>query len=387
MAQAHGIAIISLIAIGTASWLLLAQPAEAPLPPEVGRQGPENDPDATPVIEPQRAAAGRREIDVTGAAETNKTSGAEPEDEPESNKVEAEPEPNVQLVVLQRAEQGFAHEPVQQYRWRYQPAGSPALNGPGAEDGQLLLPAGTRGLLLVEADGFTPDRQEIEVPAQGAPPLIVDIFLDAAARQTGIWITARDSMGAGVERLRIDIWRLPDDQPDPAPGIDPQGRTMWSRIGDAPGGRCRLPNLDAGRYALRAQPCEADGTPLPLLPQRSVFRFTGSEHIPLQYDFAPGQVLTIDSQGGSGAPQKLQAIVRGRDGSQLPVWWRSQTPEGPSRVSLNSVTMPGRASSLLALPRDDYALQLTDEAGRTLSVTPAAGGTADLRPFTLVLIR
>ena len=385
MARAHGIAIVSLIAIGTASWLILAQQDESPLPPDNSGQMPPDEAESPPVIEPQRTAVGRAHIDVTGSDETPKTSADVTE--PTAPEPPPEAQPNVQLVVLQRAEQGFAHEPVKQFRWRYQPAGSPAVKGPGPDNGMLTLPAGTRGVLLVEADGFTPDRQRVEIPAESTAPLVIDIFLDPQARQSGVWISARDPLGAGVEQLCIDLWRLPADQPDPAPGIDPKGRTMWTRIGKAPGGRCRLPNLDAGRYALRAQPCDADGTPLPLLPQRSVFRFTGNEHIPLQYDFLPGQVLTIESQNGSGQEQKLRATVRSRDGSQVPVWWRSHPPQGTPRVSLNSVTMPGRATSLLALPRDDYALQLTDDDGQPLSVMPAAGGTADLRPFTLLLRR
>ena len=188
-----------------------------------------------------------------------------------------------------------------------------------------------------------------------------------------------------VDRLRIDLWSLAAGAADPVPGIDPKAHTMWSRVGTDAAGRFGLPTLEAGRYALRAQPCNEDGTPQPLQPQRRVFSFAGHEAVPLTMQFAQGVVLAVEGDNAAVAAREFRAVVRGNDGAQQTVVWRSITARG-AVVATNSLTLPQRATTLLALPIENYALELL--AGSQPVIAIPVPGTNNLqRSFRATLPR
>lgn len=368
MARRHGIALLALIAAGTATWVVLARndPQEPPvaLPP-----GPEDAPER-PAGDPPEPAAGRREPARPGGTGVEGARGAAPAPQPEAAAAGEPAGPGAAAtpgVLLRVRERGG--RPVAAFTWRFQPEGGEPVTGAG-EDGsaRLALPAGSTGRLLVEAPGFEPGVQPLAVPEVAAEPLGVDVFLAATPPLAGVAITAVDRLGEPVGRLRIDLWRLPEGAPAPAADIDPAGRTLWSRTGEAADGSYRLPPLAAGRYALRAQPCREDGTALPLLPERRVFAFAGHEAVPLRLSFAPGVVLAITSaepgsaSAGQGPARELQVTVRGGDGAVLPMAWRSRTAEG-FVVADGAVTLPGEAATLLAQPPGHYAVAVQGGAG------------------------
>lgn len=343
--------IVLLLAIG--AWLALgrdpaAPPQQGPDAPAAGeRRDVARDAEAERVaVASSPAAVHDRDDDAgaEGSAPAAGEAGAEPAAPP--------------ATVLLRVHDLAAREVVPEFRWRFVPERGGAQHGAG-QDGRAGLPLGDgAGFLLVEAEGFLPASQRVESLPPPAPAQQLDVFLTRTAPLTGVTLAATAPDGAPVERLRIDLWQSDPGTPTP-PGTDPDRSPLWTRIGVGENGTFRLPDVEPGDYLLRAQPCGEDGAPLPLLPWRTGFAFTGGNAVPLAHAFAPGCVLRLEAPARPGPPVECRVVVRAADGSEIESLWRSTDGTGAAVVSRRTVLLPGVATVVLALPSAVFAVEVT----------------------------
>lgn len=265
---------------------------------------------------------------------------------------------------------------VPAFRWRFVPDHGEPLRGDGTEgEARLPLPPGRTGALLVEADGYGPESQRIAVPAPGAEPLQLQVFLLASLPLAEVTIRATDPLGEPVSALRIDLWRQP--RPDASAdhgsgqGRDPAAPPLWTRIGLAADGVFRLPALEPGSFLLRAQPCDEEGLPLPLLPWRRAFAFGGDAAVPLEHAFAAGQTLSLEASEDGRGLRECEVVARDAAGTPIPTLWRSRRADGTFVVSDHVVLLPGRATTVLALP-PVHELEVRS-SGSVLAVTEQPG--------------
>ncbi|MGE3353336.1 MAG: hypothetical protein AB7O84_16475 [Planctomycetota bacterium] len=389
MARIHGIVVLAAIAAGTGLWFAMirggddvAPPLPSTAPPADAGEGLDP-PDQLRTGDPVRVAADRP---TTTSGSTNP---AAPADDPvvgaPTVATTDAPAANVELHVLHLV----GRAPVDAFRWSYQRAdGSPPLHGDGASGrAALALPAGTVGRLLVEAADLEAETRPLQVPGATAPPTRVDLALAPRAAASGVTLRARAPDGAPVTRLRLDVWRLQPGEEFAAATDDHDGEPMWSRVGGADDGAFALPTLAADSYALRAQPVDEDGAPLPLQPWRHRLAFAGHEAVALVAQFAAGVVLQVQVAPDGGAPVLVRAEVTDPARGVLPVAWRSVRDDATPTVGRSVVELPGRATTLLALPPGAYALRLELD-GAALALQPDhAAGDPGRRAFTATLPR
>ncbi len=388
MARLHGIAVLFAIAGGTALWFALSTGDEVapPLPPSSDRPAGPRPTHAVPTDD-ARAVVPPAAADAAVPGPTA--------DQPTTPTPAAAPTPtavaaNVELLVRDLVRK----QPVVAFRWTFHPLGGAPMHGhttadpittavapaPGRAD--LELPPATRGELQVEAEGLAAHAVTIAVPRRLAAPLQVEVFLAPLPTEAGVVLAARDQRGQPIERLRIDLWSLRPTMPPVAPDCDPEHDPLWQRSGSAGDGTFVLPSLVAGSYALRAQPIDADDVALPLQPVRRQFAFAGNEAVPFDCVFVPGIVLEVTAE--AGLELQLAATVATR-AATVPVWWRSRTTAGPPRVGKDTLVLPGRATSLLALPIGDYDLSL--RSGDVPMVLQPQAATDGVRTFRAILPR
>jgi hypothetical protein len=380
MARSHGIAVVLTIFGGAAFWLwsaLRTEPDAPPLPP-MPATSDRTAQDAP--VERESSRAIERKAD---------TKPPPPIESPKTNEPAPAPEPaaTAQIVTAVAQVSDLTDRTlIPAFRWTFRSNGKDDLRGSG-KDGHadLTLPHGAQGALFVEAEGYAPERVTLTLPALASAPIPVDVFLTRNQALVGVTISARDDQAAPVARLRLDLWQIPGGTADPAVGTDPTTKPVWTRMGNGTEGSFRLPDLPAGRLALRAQPVDDRGDALPLLPWRQVFAFSGNESVPFVIDFEPGLVLSL-SAAADGKPEAECAITLRRGGEVMPAIWRSRTDDqGPGTLGQDLVTLPGTALTALAVPPGDYAI----EVGLGAQSTPAAfaGNDGRKRLFTFRLPR
>lgn len=379
MARTHGIAIVVLIVAGTSAWFLAS--AGDPLAPPLPATTPN---DAAPLPSNPLPAGGRTTVGDPTAGPVAGSRPGEGGDRPDAGGEPPAPAatpPNVQLAVLDLAERA----PIARFRWTFAAEGAAPIRG-DATDGSaaVALPPGAAGSLLVEADGFAAATRTLTVPAAGAPLLPLEFRLERSLAAAGVTVSAHAPDGTPVARLRIDLWQLPADAPPLPAGADPQHEPLWKRGGQGENGVFALPSLAPGRYALRAQPVDGSDAALPLQPWRREFAFAGHEAVPLAAAFSPGVVLAIAADDAV-AELQLTALVQTATGP-WPVQWRSQRPSGSIAIGTDVLVLPGRATTLLALPPADYRIELRQgDAVVPLIAEPTSD--RDRRCFRAVLPR
>ncbi len=319
MARAHGIAVVALILGGTGAWMALAlgggDGSPAPSAPPSG-PGP-----AAPA--PSIPAPGQR-VQVPGPAGAQNNPSPSPAGGAGESAAPAAPAAApANLVVRVRAQADGA--PVPGLRWTLWLDGArrTGVAEPGA-DIALSVREGATGEVLLEAFGFQPERRPVQV-TPGVTALL-EVTLAAHGAQTGVTITARDEHGAPVPQLRVDVWRLTADA---APDAPVDGSPLWSRRAGSDDGAYRLPDLEPGRYEVRAMAVDQDGGQRPLLAIRRRFEVTGSNHIPIDAAFVPGTCvrLRLTDPGGTALPatQDVRGIelrAFGPDGARRSLVWR-----------------------------------------------------------------
>jgi hypothetical protein len=372
MGRAHALVVLAAIAGGTGLWVGLSLD-EAPVPLDLGNDTRASTEPTQPKPDGDAARARvQRPVDAP----------PEPVGSGEPSTIPAPPAEagTVELLVRDLA----GRQAVAAFRWRFLQEDAEPRLGTGQHGAAALhLPRAATGRLFVEAEGMEPAEQELRVPAAGAPPLRVELFLAPRATASGVVLDAKDDRGGPVTRLRLDLWKLPTPQQTPVLD-DPEGEPLWKRTFAADDGLFRLTALAAGDYALRAQPVDEHGVALPLQPWRHAFSFAGHEAVPLVAEFRPGVVLSIAAE--TGAPLVLRATVTTAAGPR-PVWWRSRRGEETPVVGIDVVELPGRATTLLALPPGDYAVALQhDGVPVALHAAPLpAAASPGVRAFTAVL--
>jgi hypothetical protein len=353
MGRTHAVVVLAAIGLGAGLWLTLSSPqfeTAPPLPPVDPRPQPSAPTERPSAAQAQRQAAGPQR-DEAARAETVAAEKAEPAT---TSAPTAALSSNVRLNARSLA----SKEPIAQFRWRYLPqdefGGVKGMGSAGRAD--LGLTRGGIGRLYVEAEGHEPYEQAITVPTLGQPDLLLDVFLSPAASAAGVLFEATSQSGAAIARLRIDLWQLPADAAALDTATDPSHEPLWKRAFEDGDGVHKLPDLPPGRYQLRAQPVDADGWALPLLPQRLGFVFLGHESVRLHAQFSPGMVLRIECPN-DGMPPRLCDIETIGSGSPLPVRWHTRGETG-NFAALDAAMLPGRAESVTALPELPYGLSV-----------------------------
>ena len=193
-----------------------------------------------------------------------------------------------------------ARTPVAAFRWRWQNSLT-TLRGKGtAGRAELTLPEHAVGQLLVEADGLQPWlRDGIGAPPAPSPTTVLDVFLAPAVAAAGITLHVRDLALAPIANVRVDAFRIHDDNRQLAWQL---GNAMWARRAMAADGRYPLSTLAPGEYGIRVVATDADGELLPLLPYVHTFVLTGDngfiEDVPLE----AGALLALDLRDAAGQP-------------------------------------------------------------------------------------
>jgi hypothetical protein len=376
MARAHGIALLVTIAAGAGFWLWAAHDDSGTAPPPVR---PEASPSPTAARTPVDTAVAREPLAPAdaprpGAAPSTKLPPQAPDEGPV-----AEPAA-VDLQVRDAA----TKEAIAAFRWRFRPAdgATDELKGKGTAGAVgIALPARARGELFVEADGYQPESRPVQVPAILGAPQQLALFLTRTQARVGVTLVAHDDQSAPVARLRLELWQLAPNAADPPAGTDPTDPPLWSRIGTGDEGTFHLPDLPVGRLALRAQPVDEHGDALPLLPWRAVFAFGGVEAVDYAVDFLPGVVLVLTADDDQQPAVVLGCTVRNRAGEPVPIVWRSRRDErAAASLGGDRVSLPGRATTALALPLGDYTLELAH--GDATFAATATGGEGRVRNYT-----
>lgn len=348
MARTHALVVLAAITLGTGLWFYCSQPEpDAPPLPAVPRR---HEPDPANANDP---ASARVAFETPSEAPTQTG----------STDLEAAPVPqpagdspfNVDLSVRDLAD----HAPLAAFTWQFVADGREPQRGEGTNGrARLDLPPRVGGQLLVESPRMEAHTRRLDTPAAGMTALQVEVFLPSRAAASGVTLTARDENGAAVTRLRLDLWQLTDEHQPPAANSDPAHDPLWKRIGDDAEGLFVLPTIASGRYALRAQPIDDDGATRPLQPARFQFAFAGHEAVPLEARFVHGCVLRIESPDDGGAATQFAVVTLLRGEVEDGIWWQNRDNSGRTIVAADTAVLPGRVETLLALPPDDYRIEL-----------------------------
>lgn len=280
MARAHGIAVLALIGIGAASWLLLANGNvdAPPLPAATGEAKPQAGDAEQAAMQRTATEAATEPMPVAAAAVTEPTVS-----DPQPAGVVP---PNLQLDV--RDQRTGQH--VASFQWRWTAAVGAAK---GEEQGgrtALALAPGVEGELLVESAGLEPVTRRLATPQPGANPLLVDLVLApvVATAQTGIVV--RDADQAPVANIRVTLLR------------EDRTTQVWSRRAAAADGVYRLPAIEPGTYWLRTTAVDAEGMSLPLVPVERQVHVSGITSVEEDIRMARGCLLQLDVLDATGNP-------------------------------------------------------------------------------------
>jgi hypothetical protein len=346
MARIHGIVLVTLILGGTALWLLLAQPSGSSAEPISGPQGGRAEPEPPGPLLP----GVREEVKGSGTAKQPEVS------KPPVPAGGGEAAGPADVVLRVRGIPGNVMLP--KYRWTLWAEGQRRTGTADEQGGDtgLRMPKGTPYRVLLEADGYEPQEKNGTIAAE---PQVLDVFLATAGKHTGVVVTARDERAQPVPNLRVDLWRLKADAALDQTGA--AGEPLWSRRTSNDEGSYQLPELEPGRYELRAMAVDGEGALLPLLPFRARFEVTGSNSVPLQANLLPGAVLTLQPVDPAGSPLRggpddnrpplpaieLRAI--GPDGKEHDVDWRG-AGSGRAVVERNKLVEGREVTCAEALP-------------------------------------
>lgn len=190
--------------------------------------------------------------------------------------------------------------PIQPFRWRYVQQAAVLRGESETHTAELSLPAGSRGDLIVEADGMQPfSRKDLGIARVPATVKQLAIFLTPTASAEGITLMVKDQSRQPVPHVRVDAFEITDDNRQTAWQL---GRSMWSRRTSAEDGNYTLPPLPAGEYGILLVATDDEGALLPMLAYRQTFTLTGSngflEDVPLE----PACALQLELVELNGQP-------------------------------------------------------------------------------------
>ena len=346
MARAHGIAVLALIGIGAAAWLLLATGNED-VPPL---------PVATEQAKPQAGEAEQAALQRTATEAAAEQQPAAAVAEPNPAVRDLQPAdvvpPNLQLEVRdQRTGQHVAG-----FKWRWT---APAGSAKGEEQGgrtALPLAPGVEGELLVEAAGLEPVTRRLTTPAPGANPLLVDLVLAPVVATAHTGLVVRDADQAPVANIRVTLLR------------EDRTTQVWSRRAAAADGAYRLPPIEPGTYWLRTAAVDAEGKPLPLVPVERQVNVNGITPVEEDIRMARGCLLTLDVLDAAGNPfdpkqsgrVELQLLDQG--GAVHRVDWLGGTG-AEAVVASDQVPARGTIRSAVAVPMGSCTIVVRGPGG------------------------
>jgi len=351
MAKAHGLAVLALIFGGAGLWFLLAHGNDFTPPANDGpatARRTEAPPDA--VAAPR--AGSRRSVPMpafgNGAVEPSATTAAA------ANQADAL-QPNLVLHVRDL----ISKQPIEHFHCTWTAGDDRNRSDADHGEARLRLPPG-RGTLLVEAETWQPcSRDDLDLPAPGAEPLLVELFLQHAGPGTGVRLSVVDDLGRPVAQLRVDTF--PAVPGNSRPWLT--ARATSARKASAADGVYDLPALAPGSHVLRLQALDGEGAPRALQCDYLPVELTGSNAIVQSVQLQPGTPLTlalVDAGGQPCNPDELGGVaLRLVDavGSVYPQLWEVVTPQG--RVeSLDALPAAGDALARDALPFGNYRLEV-----------------------------
>ncbi len=332
MARVHGIAVLALIGIGAAAWLLLATDSDDAAPPP-----------PAPTEEPRDGTGAAAQATMQRTAAEAAPPPAAPTTEPKAAARDFRPadvvQPNLQLDV--RDQRTGQHVASFQWRWT-------ALVGTakGEEQGghtALSLAPGVEGELLVESAGLEPVTRRFTTPTPGANPLLVDLVLSPVVATAGAGLVVLDTMLAPVTGIRVTLLR------------EDRFTKVWSRRAKAADGVYRLPTIEPGSYWVRVAAVDEQGMPLPLVPVDRQVTVTGVSSVEESVRLQPGCLLSLDVLAADGNPfdpkQCGRVGLRFLDatGAQHNVDWRSGSG-AEALVAADQVPAVGRIHAETAVP-------------------------------------
>jgi hypothetical protein len=269
---------------GVLLWLPAADPELPPAPADPAA------PDPAPV-----AAPSQRAIAATPPAPSPPPSGWQPETAAHPAGGPA----NVTLTVRSSATRAALAAFHVTFCTNLPTVALPVMRAEGKDGAAALqLAPGSRGELLVEADGHAPATAEVLAPPSGHWPLHLDLFLDPVAGGSGIALRVRGPDGAPIPHVRVQALALRGNPTDEWAGA----RQLWLRRASDAEGRYELPELAPGLCGIRLCATAADGALLPLLPFARIYSLDGSNGFREDALLEPGCLLTLDLVDRDGVP-------------------------------------------------------------------------------------
>ena len=341
MARAHGIAVLALIGIGAAAWLLLATDNEDVPPLPVAAEEPR----------PQAGDAAQAALQRTATETTTESEPAAVVAEPKAPVRDFQPvdvvQPNLQLDVRdQRTGQHVAG-----FKWRWT---APAGSAKGEEQGgrtALPLAPGVEGELLVEAAGLEPVTRRLTTPAPGANPLLVDLVLAPVVATAHTGLVVRDADQAPVANIRVTLLR------------EDRTTQVWSRRAAAADGAYRLPPIEPGTSGNGLPSASTAAVPV----ERQV-NVNGITPVEEDIRMARGCLLTLDVLDAAGNPfdpkqsgrVELQFLDNG--GAVHRVDWLGGTG-AEAVVASDQVPARGTIRSAMAVPMGSCTIVVRGPGG------------------------
>lgn len=279
------IAVVALVVLGGAAFWWMQQDTPVQAPPSGAEQG--------------EAPRGENALpDAVQADSERETVSRPPQPAPEPAQPETgepatdEPESVPVRPSIVEVHDATSNALLPAFRWRFLHGNATVRGESDAGVGELALPPGVTGDLLIEADGMQPAaRKAVTVPTEAEPQLRLQVYLTPTATAQGITLLVHDVGRQPVQNVRVDAFELNAQNRDGAWHL---GKALWARRTAATDGRYQLPPLPPGEYGIRLLATDAQGQLLPSSPFRRAFTLTGSNGFLEDVTLEPACALRLE---------------------------------------------------------------------------------------------
>jgi len=350
------IAVVALLVLGAATYWWLQQDTAVQAPPsELEQQhGDPRDPSV-----PDVASADAQRQSATPPPDANAQPAPPQPNEPQPD----EPTPTPQRPSIVEVRNATDNQLLPTFRWRFSHGQHTERGESETGIGELDLPPGTTGDLLVEADGMQPaTKKALYVPTDAEPQLRLQLYLTPTARSQGITLLVHDVDRRPVANVRVDAFELNAQNRDGAWHL---GKPMWARRTAAANGRYELPPLPPGEYGIQLLATDAEGALLPTSTFRRAFTLTGSNGFLEDVTLEPACALRLEllEPNGNAFDPKPHGNVTitlnapGEHGIQRK--WTAAHPNGTGTITeADHVPAPSPIWLAAPIPPGTYTLEI-----------------------------
>lgn len=228
-------------------------------------------------------------------------------------------------------------------------------------EGWSSVPLDEVGVLLVEAEGYTPESRPGFSVSSSNPEISLTLYLNPRAPFSGVELLMLDDRGLPIPHLQVTARRFDD----------PTGAPLWVRRATDPRGIYQLPDLEPDQYKFELAPLDDQGQRRPLLTHEETVTIYGSESHALPIQFRSGALLTISVLDTAGDQRGAEVSLRltHPEGEVHSTLWRSQVD---SEWLERRDGVPARAPATLSEPVPpgtyELTLELTSGERRTITV-------------------